>query len=179
LTRKRTACRHYFEFGDLDWESLTAMADKVYPGATSVGSIAPVVTNGVCDKSVLNNWGQPLHTNPAGACESYFPIIHFKGPGTAKITSGGSGQGIVLVDDNLEISGGLEFYGMVIVRGTITTTGNGGRVRGGLMAANLNLDQNTVLGDATVRFSSCAIERASAGAAIPVRIAERPWAEMY
>jgi hypothetical protein len=169
----------YFDFGDLDWDALTAMADKVYPGSASVGSIGPSETNGVCNTGVQNNWGQPYNTHPAGACENYFPIVHFKGPGTAKITSGGSGQGILLVDDNLEISGGLEFYGIVVVRNTITTTGNGGRVRGGLMAANLNLDENTVLGDATVRYSSCAIERVSAGAAIPIRIANRAWAEMH
>lgn len=169
----------YFDFGDLDWAALTAMATKVYPGGTSVGSIAPVESNGVCATGVLNNWGQPLHTIPAGACENYFPITHFSGPGTSKITSGGSGQGIVLVDDNLEISGGLEFYGVMIVRGTITTTGNGGRIRGVLMAANVNSADNIVLGDATVRFSSCAVERARAGAAIPLRIAERPWVDIY
>jgi hypothetical protein len=179
LSEEADSLSTYFEFGDLDWDALTAMADKVYPGTASVGSIAPVESGGVCNTGVQNNWGQPLNTTPAGACENYFPIIHFKGAGTAKITSGGSGQGILLVDDNLEISGGLEFYGIVIVRNTITTTGNGGRVRGGLMAANLNLEENTVLGDATVRYSSCAIERVSAGAAIPIRIAGRAWAEMH
>ncbi|HUR92292.1 MAG TPA: hypothetical protein VMY38_06430 [Gemmatimonadaceae bacterium] len=169
----------YFEFGDEDWGSLTAAATKVITGTTTFSQINPVVTNGVCDKSVASNWGAPSHTTPANACENYFPIIHHKGTTSTLKLSGNKGQGILLVDGDLEISGGFEFYGPVIVRGRIKTTGTGGKLNGGVMAANVQLDQNTVLGDATIIYSSCAVEKAMAGAANPRRISERAWTEVH
>ena len=170
---------NYFEFGDEDWASLTAAATKVITGTTTFSQINPVVTNGVCDKSVATNWGAPSHTTPANACENYFPIIHHKGTTSTLKLSGNKGQGILLVDGDLEISGGFEFYGPVIVRGRIKTTGTGGKLNGGVMAANVQLDQNTVLGDATIIYSSCAVEKAMAGAANPRRITQRAWTEVH
>lgn len=170
---------NYFQFGDEDWASLTAAATKVINGTTTFSQINPVVTNGSCDKSVQSNWGAPVHTSPANACENYFPIIHAKGSTSTLKLSGARGQGILLVDGDLEISGGFEFYGPVIVRGRIKTTGTGGKLNGGVMAANVQLDQNTVLGDATIIYSSCAVEKAIAGAANPRRISQRAWTEVH
>jgi len=170
---------NYFTFGDEDWQTLTAAASKVIPGTSTFSQINPVLKDGQCDKSVLANWGAPVHTDPANPCENYFPIIHAKGAGTTLKLSGNKGQGILLVDGDLEISGGFEFYGPVIVRGRIKTTGTGGKLNGGVMAANVQLDQNTVLGDATITYSSCAVEKAIAGSANPRRIVERGWTEVY
>lgn len=168
----------YFTFGDEDWETLTAAANKVITGTTTFSSINPVVTDGVCDKSSLTNWGAPVHTSPANPCENYFPIIHHQGSASTLKLSGAKGQGILLVDGDLEISGGFEFYGPVIVRGRIKTTGTGGKLNGGVMAANVMLDQNTVLGDATIIYSGCAVEKAIAGSANPRRIVHRAWTEV-
>lgn len=169
---------NYFTFGDEDWKTLTASATKIINGTATFSQINPVVTNGACDKSVLSNWGAPTHTSPANACENYFPIIHAKGSTSTLKLSGNRGQGILLVDGDLEISGGFEFYGPVIVRGRIKTTGTGGKLNGGVMAANVQLDQNTVLGDATITYSSCAVEKAIAGSANPRRIVHRAWTEV-
>lgn len=168
----------YFTFGDEDWSTLTAAANKIITGTTTFSQINPVVTNGVCDKSALSNWGAPDHTVPANPCENYFPIIHHQGATSTLKLSGVKGQGILLVDGDLEISGGFEFYGPVIVRGRIKTTGTGGKLNGGVMAANVQLDQNTVLGDATVIYSSCAVEKAVAGSSSPRRLVHRAWTEV-
>lgn len=170
---------NYFEFGDEDWATLTAAATKVIDGTVTFSSINPVVTNGACDKSQIENWGAPVHTVPANACESYFPIIHAKGSASTLKLTGAKGQGILLVDGDLEISGGFEFYGPVIVRGRIKSTGTGGKLNGGVMAANVDLEQNTVLGDATITYSSCAVEKAIAGSANPRRISQRAWTEVH
>ncbi len=120
-----------------------------------------------------------MHTSPANACENYFPIIHAKGATSTLKLTGNKGQGILLVDGDLEISGGFEFYGPVIVRGRIKSTGTGGKLNGGVMAANVDLEQNTVLGDATITYSSCAVEKATAGAANPRRMVQRAWTEVH
>lgn len=170
----------YFTFGDFDWVSLTAIATKVYTQTVTLTGIGPVIAeDGSCATGVNSNWGAPVHTSPAGACEQLFPIIHAKGAGNTLHISGGRGQGILLVDGDLELSGGFEFYGPVIVRGALKTTGTGGKINGAIMVANLNLAKNTILGDATIRYSTCAIEKALAAAASPRRLIERAWVDIH
>ncbi len=172
----------YFKFGDEDWKSLTTAATKVINGNSTYTGIGPVVTDGVCVKSQTLNWGAPVHTVPANPCESYFPIIYAKSnsSGVLKL-SGGTGQGILLVDGDLEISGGFEFFGPVIVRGRIKATGTsgGGKLTGAVMAANVDITDNLVLGDATIKYSSCAVEKAVAGSANPRRLVQRAWTEVH
>lgn len=174
---------NYFKFGDEDWKSLTAAANKVINGNNTYNGINPVVTDGVCTKSATLNWGAPIHTAPANPCENYFPIIYAKSSSSGVLKlSGGTGQGILLVDGDLEISGGFEFYGPVIVRGRIKAVGTagGGKLTGAVMAANVLIeDDSQVLGDATISYSSCAIEKAIAGSANPRRLAERAWTEVH
>ncbi len=148
------------EFGDLLWDELKTMANKIYPSYQVVTQLAPdsVALGGgyVCQESTQNNWGDPHH--PTSACGGYFPIIY--AAGGLKISASDAGQGILLVDGDLEVTGGHEFYGPVIIRGTLTTTGTGGHFVGGVIAANVELDTSTVLGNAVVQFSSCAVTRA-------------------
>lgn len=172
----------YFKFGDEDWKSLTAAATKIINGNYTYTGINPVVSGGVCMKGQTLNWGAPVHTVPANPCENYFPIIHAKSnsSGVLKL-SGGKGQGILLVDGDLEISGGFEFYGPVIVRGRIKAVGTagGGKLTGAVMAANVDIeDDSQILGDATIRYSSCAIEKAVSGSANPRRLVQRAWTEV-
>jgi hypothetical protein len=175
---------NYFKFGDEDWKSLTTAATKVINGNNTYTGIGPVVTDGVCMKAQTLNWGAPDHTTvPANPCENYFPIIYAKAPSSGVLKlSGGKGQGILLVDGDLEISGGFEFTGPVIVRGRIKAVGTagGGKLTGAVMAANVLIeDDSQVLGDATIEYSTCAIEKAIAGSANPRRIAQRAWTEVY
>lgn len=169
----------YFNFGSgLTWNDLVAMARQptLAPGATLTG-IGPTVSGGACDTGNPNNWGDPLHIDPSVApCQTFFPIIYAQGD---LHLSGGEGQGILLVAGDLTVTGGVEFYGPVIVKGSLKTTGTGGHFNGGVMAANVDLEQNTLLGNAVIHFSSCAINKALAGTAQPVFSNGRSWAELY
>jgi len=47
--------------------------------------------------------------------------------GSVKLTSAASGSGILIVDGDLEINGGLNWYGLVLVRGKVSFTGGAGQ----------------------------------------------------
>ncbi|HKJ02451.1 MAG TPA: hypothetical protein VJ997_08350 [Longimicrobiales bacterium] len=143
------------QFGDLGWSDMVALAEKVYTG--DPGSPMPVESGGVCATGVQGNWGDPI--NQSSDCFTYAPIIYLKGGGT-NLISGGYGQGILLVEHDLKVTGGFEFYGPVFVKGTLSTMGSGGHFWGGVVAANADLDVTTILGDAVINYSSCAVERA-------------------
>jgi hypothetical protein len=162
----------YFNFGSLDWRQLTAMASKIAGGTKTV---IPSEVNGVCDINDSNNWGEPFKAN-GGACLDYYPIIY--APGDATL-NGGRGQGILLVEGDLQVQGGFEFFGPVIVRGTLKTAGTGGHFNGGVMAANVDLDQNVVIGNAVISFSRCAILKALNSSAQLATAVERAWYEVY
>lgn len=162
----------YFDYGDAEWADLVSMANIV---VTTDLSPAPAWSNGVCTTSLKSNWGDVERMNPARPCEKYFPIIYY--PGNAKLT-GGTGQGILLVEGDLLVQGQFKFFGPVIVRGRLKTEGTGGHFNGAVMAANVELEENSLLGNAVVNYSACAVETAmrAAGRARPV--VQRSWVEM-
>lgn len=168
----------YFNYGSgLDWNKLTGMATKVYASNANLNGLSASVSGSVCNTSDPSNWGDPLHeTLSLAPCQSYFPIIYAQGD--LKIT-GGEGQGILLVNGDLSVQGGAEFYGPVIVKGSLKIAGTGGHFNGGVMAANVDLEQSTLLGNAVVSYSSCALARALAGAATPTFLPGRSWTELY
>lgn len=166
----------FFKYGDLDWNELVAMATIRYNGSTGpLNGIAPVGTATTCTTSNTNNWGEPQRPAAVAGCVNYFPIIYVNG--NLKLT-GGRGQGILLVENDLDVQGGFEFYGPVIIRGNLTTQGTGGHFNGGVMAGNADLDLNTVLGDAVITFSSCAISRALNANSPGRLLSQRSWAEL-
>jgi hypothetical protein len=127
LTDPTVSTNSFTQFGNTNFAQLAAMADLVVSG--TINSIAPAVTGlpPVCNTAVATNWGAPLA--PLTPCGNYFPIIY--APGDVRLT-GGAGQGILLVSGDLDVSGGVEFYGPVIVMGTIRSTGTGGHIYGGV-----------------------------------------------
>lgn len=174
-------------FGDLTFAELASMADQTYPGSPSLTQFEPdsmetSAGSGVweCDPdpaSGEDNWGDPL--NSGTACFDYFPIIY--APENLSINASDSGQGILLVENDLNIAGGFEFYGIVIVQGSFTTSGTGGHVNGGVIAANANLDPTVVTGNAVVTNSSCAATRAiqnNTAFTQPNPLSQRSWVDM-
>ncbi|HSG07801.1 MAG TPA: hypothetical protein VLA36_05575 [Longimicrobiales bacterium] len=148
------------QFGDMDWDDLTAMAEKIFTSDGPYNNVRPdsVAAGGgayTCNESILTNFGDPR--SPSGVCSNYFPIIY--ATGNLKFT-GGYGQGIMLVEGDLDVQGGFEFFGPVFVKGELSTEGTGGHFNGGVVAANVDLGTSTVLGNALVSFSSCSVERA-------------------
>lgn len=169
------------DFGEFTWDDLVGLAEITYPsGATTLNQILPdsTVVNGgyICRQSNTSNWGDPRSL--VGVCSNYFPIIYAKGD--LQIT-GGYGQGILLIEGDLAVQGGFEFYGPVYVKGELTTQGTGGHFNGGVVAANVNLGASTVLGNALVSFSSCAVSRAILNNTALTRVrplAMRSWVDL-
>jgi len=166
----------FFNYGSLTWTDLISMASITYTSSPTLSSLAPIATGGVCDNSNTNNWGEPWRGGgTVSACYNYMPIIYFAAD--AHIT-GGRGQGIMLVEGDLDVQGGFEFYGPVIVKGSFSTQGTGGHFTGGVMASNVDLELNSVLGDAVITYSDCAIESALQASALGRVLRERSWAEI-
>lgn len=170
----------YFEFGDESWTSLLAYNPKVYTQSDDPpNTIEPAfAADGGCDKGNEGNWGDPNRATPAGACESYFPIIHAKGSGFNVKLKNGSGQGILLVEGDLEIKDDFKFYGPIIVRGKFEIKDDA-RVHGSVLAANTHGGDNKVKEEATIRYSSCAVRKAFENAIPPKRVVERAWMEVF
>ena len=172
----------YFSYGDYQWADLVAMANKTMSPGPHTG-VGPRYAGGQCDTGNLLNWGEPnkVVVGAPGACENYYPIIY--APGDLKI-NGDRGQGILLVNGSLEVQGGFQFYGLIIVRGELRTAGTGGHFNGTVMAANVAVggvtsSTNSVTGNATFRYSSCALQSALRGSATPVPMRDRSWVELY
>ncbi|MEX0691140.1 MAG: hypothetical protein WD043_04800 [Gemmatimonadales bacterium] len=159
-------------FGDLTFDELRALASFEMTGGTY--KIEPVVNNGRCQTETLTNWGDPI--DPTSPCNDYFPIIWVNGDLNINQLMG---QGVLIVDGDLSVQGGFQFYGPVIVRGFLKTTGTGGHFNGGVVAANVALEQNTVLGDAVINYSSCALIRALTASASADLLQERSWINLY
>lgn len=164
-------------FGDATFDDWQALATKRITGGTR--KIEPSTTvdasaNIRCNTSDPNNWGSPL--SPLLPCGNYFPVVWVDGDLNI---NGVQGQGVLLVNGNLDVQGGFEFYGPVLVRGTLSTQGTGGHFNGGVVAANVDLDQNTVLGNAVINFSSCAVAKALQNSAPAAPLRSRSWANLY
>jgi hypothetical protein len=144
-------------FGDVTYGDLANRATLQIEGGRTL-STAPVAVGTHCDKTVRTNWGDGL--NRFGPCGDYFPIVHVAGDLTLNNTQG---QGILLVDGDLSIQGSYEWFGVVIVKGSLKTAGGGqseAHFWGMVMAQNVDLELQNISGNATLMFSKCAITQA-------------------
>ena len=167
----------FFNFGDLDWASLTSMATKT--GFTLLNpDVQPSFNgDGSCNTADVENWGDPL--NPGSTCGSYFPIMY--APGNLNLNVG-VGQGVLLVEGDLFVQGRFEFYGIVIVRGSMKTEGGGAgaiHFRGAVMAANVDLEDNRIGGNAQIQYSSCVVQSVKASAGLGSQLRSRGWLQLF
>ncbi|TVP77411.1 MAG: hypothetical protein EA352_03740 [Gemmatimonadales bacterium] len=190
----------FMRFGDLEWDDLVEVAratGKSVPGGNFPGVGPRYTENDVCDTAAPLNWGEPhrqqdreiddIPYNYAETdCWNYFPIIHIDGDAQmgGGGQAGGRGQGILLVDGDLNMNGGFEFYGMILVRGTIETQGNGNRIIGSVRAQNeANLESSDYAGGSILQYSSCAVTRAQENLSLPpqavqlVPVGSRMWVD--
>lgn len=171
-------------FGDLTFDDLVALADITLPHRTRLRQLEPDSMDmgggdWVCETSSNDNWGTP--DDPGGACGSYFPVIYAEGD--LDIAANEHGQGILLVEGDLEISGTHIFYGPVIIKGTLWASGGGtgGHFMGGVIAANVVLEETRITGNAVVEYSSCAVSRAVLNNSSLTRvrpIEDRSWVDL-
>jgi hypothetical protein len=171
-------------FGDVTFDELKKSADIVLPLTEPYNGAAPSLTAGTpqrCNTADQLNWGEP-HRSGAGyiaQCVNYFPIIYASGS-QLKIASGARGQGLLLLEGDLEIVGGFEFSGLIVAKGGIKISGNGNKITGALLAQDVALDdQNSISGNTTLQFSSCAINKAVQGSAFAEPLTHRGWVQVY
>jgi hypothetical protein len=96
--------------------------------------------------------------NPVGPANMAAQITYI--PGDVQLTASAQGNGVLVVDGNLDVHGGLQFYGLIIVRGTISFTGGGSQatnIFGGIIAGQQSYVDNVLGGSAVVNFDRCAL----------------------
>jgi hypothetical protein len=89
-----------------------------------------LTTTPVIYKNCGTQTNQTYGTYPSGlptepAPGSYTSVTEYV-PGSVKLTADASGSGILIVDGDLEINGGLNWYGLILVRGKVSFTGGAG-----------------------------------------------------
>ncbi len=187
---------NYFRMPGLDWDALKAQAIAGGQYWTSnASSIRPyAAADGSCDRSMKPNWGEPWRPTTSGlsggqlssilpACYDYYPVIFMDvgGPGHAVSFSSGRGQGILVVNGDLTISGASTFAGLIIVRGKTVLSGGGNKVYGALMSWDAALAAHTESGSSHLMYSTCALNSAlgQAGQRKPVLLKHRAWSDMF
>lgn len=172
-------------FLDFTFNTLSSQPGvKVLPDVTPYNGVGPVPDTGTppaCDRSKLLNFGEPFRNPPTATavtvCQGYFPIVHGTGAQT-KFAAGSRGQGVLLIDGDLEIAGGFEWVGLIIVRGQMKINGTGNKIVGGILTEGVDLNTSgSISGNVEIHYSSCAIEKAVGGASVgqPLR---RGWSQL-
>jgi hypothetical protein len=156
---------------------LAELADLRFAGGTVLDRLEPAVGSGkTCDRKVALNWGAP--EAPGHPCFEHLPIIHSMGD--LRIAAGGKGQGVLLVGGDLEIDNGFEFFGLVVVRGSLRLGGEGTQLYGSIVVLDAAREGNEVTSGARIDLSSCTLTRALRGPKLylPHPLAEFAWLEI-
>lgn len=115
--------------------------------------------------------GLPTEPDPS----TYTSVTEYI-PGSVKLTSDATGSGILIVDGDLEINGGLSWYGLILVRGKVSFTGGGndavnlyGSVLAGedVLAVN-NTESDTFGGSINFHYDICALQKS--GPQVPPKL---------
>jgi hypothetical protein len=159
-------------FEGVAFDSLRALATKVVPAGSH--RIAPTVTGGQCSTSDPDNWGAPLQ--PSTPCGGYFPIVWADGDLSI---NGAQGQGVLLVDGDLSLQGSFEFYGAIVVRGSVRSDGTGARITGGMVVIDGGPTPSQIHGNTRIQYSRCALDRARGRSARVSLLKERSWVNLY
>jgi hypothetical protein len=165
----------YIKFGDESWTTLTQQADVILSGDMDP---SPVGTATTCTRS-NSNWGEP--DRGAGSvvgCQNYFPIVWVQ---NSLHLNQGRGQGILLIEGDLQVNGQFEWAGLIIVKDDINKGNGNPEITGAIMARNATLVDggSEFLGNSTFQYSKCALEMALRGSARLVPAKQRAWAEMW
>ena len=134
----------------------------------------------ICDKTVAAQlWRAAARCRLSRRSATAFSRSCTAPRAQTKFASGTRGQGILLVDGDLELVGGFEWTGLILVRGQMKITGTGNKIKGAILTEGVDvLTAGGIGGNAEVTFSKCAIDRAVNGAAQPAPVS-RGWAQLY
>jgi hypothetical protein len=165
----------FTQFGDMTYDQIAAAANIQLPGGNYKSQ--PTMSGSLCNVADPLNWGDGM--NPASACGNHVPIIHISGDATL---NGEQGQGILLVDGDLNVQGSYQFYGIVLVKGSLKTAGGGStdaHFWGAVMAQNVDLELNSLSGNATLNYSKCAVTQALNMTGIVAPERSRGWSLLF
>jgi Tfp pilus assembly protein PilX len=105
-------------------------------------------------------WGNPVEgitQQDAMSCTER-KIVYFNTNSTyVKLNAFTNGCGILMVEGDLAVQGGFHWYGVVLVTGSITFTGGGGKNVTGAMLAGGTVSADLVGGDANIVYCSSAV----------------------
>src|SRR5260370_11788744 len=90
-------------------------------------------------------------------------------PGRARLIGNDTGSGVLIIDGDLDVHGGLAFYGLILVRGRINFTGGGSQsvnLYGAILAGQDVNAQDIAIGDViggsfNFQYDSCALKQIS------------------
>jgi hypothetical protein len=122
--------------------------------------------DGTCKKTDINNWGDPLRTNANHACETYFPIVYLnvsKNSGAlGDVRIHAYGQGVLLINGNMELNAGSLYNGLILVRGQAGKANGNATINGGIVSQNADLEADGAdfSGTLTINYSRCAVKTA-------------------
>jgi hypothetical protein len=89
-----------------------------------------------------------------------------------------TGYGILLVKGNLQLAGNINWNGIIIATGVITTSGGGSNaknIQGQIYSGSSALGDTTVSGSVTIGYDSCQVKKALSSA--PLKVVN--WKESY
>ena len=113
--------------------------------------------------SLTPNIALPSGTWPSFTNANYWPVIYVNQAGTFSLP--GSGRGLLIVRNDMEISDALQWDGVILVGGALTSNGNN-TVSGALVTGlNVLLGENPGMSDVgngtkTYRYDSCNVSKA-------------------
>ena len=122
-------------------EPLGTLAPALRTGARAIGadSVTPTpATLGLaCDTALVTNWGAP-----DGPCGDLYVLRH----ATAGLTvDGGYGQGVLLVDGDVTLDGGVVFRGIIVAQGSVTV--RNATVHGAIVAPGIAMQAGSLVTD--------------------------------
>ena len=159
----------YERFGQVDRSFLSSLAATI-PSGTSLSPTPRLDAGGDCDAHALGNFGDPLRVLGADSPCASFVVLERAG-GLQLV--GGAGQGMLLVDGDLTLSGGARFDGVIIAQGDVRIE-RGARLTGLVLARQIAVSDGSI-----VRYSSCAVDRAIVAGARPIPQPGESWVEMF
>ncbi len=118
------------------------------------------------------NWGDPERPSP---CAGWLPVVQVRGHLDGPV---GRGQGVLLVDGDLTLRGNFQFDGIIVVGGSLRSSGAGNRITGAILARGAGLGSHE-LNALRLRYSSCVVRTVLAAAGVLRPASVRGWAEWW
>jgi hypothetical protein len=160
--------------GDAECAARPGAPDVVTPAGATV--VAPPGVRAETRSAAADSDSYLLNPRQRPILASGSNVAHAVGDTTI---TGGTFDGILLVDGALTITGPLAVTGLVVATGPIRTSGGRLSVTGALLSAYMGPGRAIDLAASSLRFAPCVAAMVLRAAATPRRARDRAWAELY